>query len=196
MVGVRIYGVVMALLMSTGAMAKGQKFIALNLGLNYEQSSVASDSGDQTASKTVVNFHAGFFPFEGLIVGLRHFQIGRSASVTNIDSTTETTTTTATATQQGQGLHIGYYAENGFIIGAAYLLNPTYKTKGIEYYGGGALVADLGWCWTWNDFGFGAQLTYSSFVYKKSKINGEVSSFTKDEQWVDVLPMGFAAIFF
>jgi hypothetical protein len=194
----RIYilGIFLGFALCQSAYAASQKFVALNLGLTFAQSSVESSGGDTTSTQTVANFHAGFFPFGGFIVGLRHYQASATASVTTSTSTTTSTTVSGSATTSGTGLHLGYYAENGFLFGASYLFNPTYKTSGVTYSGGSAMVADAGWCWEMGDFGFGAQLTYSAFVFTKAKVNGIESDFTKDEKWVDVFPMGFAALFF
>lgn len=188
--------IVAAFCWSSSALAAKDRFMAFNLGLLYDSSSVESSGGDQTQTRTVINFHGGFFPFGGFIVGVRHFQVGIDSSVTTNTSATTTTTVTASTTTSGTGIHVGYYAESGFLIQGSYLFNPEFKTSGVSYYGGSAYVADAGWMWTMGDFGFGAQLTYSNFIFKKAKIDGVESEFTEDEKWIDMFPMGFAALFF
>ena len=193
----RYIGALFALILfSEPVFAKGQKFLSFNLGLALAQTSREDSEGDNTVDKQVINFHGGFFPFGGLIVGLRHYQSTTTSSTTTILTGSTKQTESTTYVTSGSGIHVGYYAQSGFIIGGSYLFNPTYKSEGTEHFGGSATVLDAGWIWEVGDFGFGAQLTHSTFIFKKSKVNGVETEFTKDEKFIDILPMGFATLFF
>ena len=174
----------------------GDKFFAVNLGLTFSQESQESENGDRSTDVNKINAHAGFFPLGGFIVGLKYYSETTANSSTSIVNQTTSSTTTTTATTTGMGLHVGFYADNGFTFGLSYLIAPTYERTGLQYFGGSGMIAEAGWCWEWGDFGFGAQLVYSSLSFAKYKVNGVEADFTEDEKWVEMEPMGFAALFF
>tara|TARA_B100001094_G_scaffold321340_1_gene368927 strand:+ start:307 stop:903 length:597 start_codon:yes stop_codon:yes gene_type:complete len=173
-------------------------FLSFNLNLGYQQSSEDDGSVKEDTDESHASFHGGIYIFGGLLAGVTHYQGTKNVSESTDVSTTVTNTTTTSATLSGTGLFAGYHADNGFMISAAYLLlEPKYKTSGLLYYGGGALVADVGYRIEFGSgFGIGGILEYYEFTFKKSKQAGVASDLAEDLKWNAIKPAVAAFLFF
>ena len=108
----------------------------------------------------------------GLAIHGKLFGMQTSSKAKSTSDDNETDTVASSNSLQAYGAGLGWVPrEYGLYAAASYLLAPEWTVKtdddSTKYFGGSAIMVDLGWRFGNRDFGYGPQLSYLSSDFKK-----------------------------